>query len=162
MFGHCTLRLLSFCKVKHTIVFQKIVFPLCWAFRAEASVILPNRTHHRVSESCVSIFMGVALAIKPPAGQLLICYCDPRPAGPCMPTSLSRTMPVVHVTMRPRGLHPIEPARALNLHAEEGLSLDSVCDEVRKPDGNSKAEGHDVGVTRSCFDLVLVVCWRAN
>ena len=45
-------------------------------------------------------------------------------------------MPVVHVTVHPRGLHPLEAARAYRLHEEEGLSLDSVCDEVRNMEGN--------------------------
>lgn len=53
-----------------------------------------------------------------------------------MPTGRSPTMPVVHVMMHPRGLHPVEAARAYHLHAEEGLSLDSVCDEVRNMEGN--------------------------
>ena len=53
-----------------------------------------------------------------------------------MPTDLSPAMPVAHVTMHPRGLHPLEAARAYHLHEEEGLSQDSVCDEVRDMEGN--------------------------
>ena len=45
-------------------------------------------------------------------------------------------MPVVSVTVHPRGLHPLEAARAYHLHEEEGLSLDSVRDEVRNMEGN--------------------------
>ena len=33
-FMHCTLRLLSFCKVEHTMALQKVVFPFCWALHA--------------------------------------------------------------------------------------------------------------------------------
>ena len=32
--GRCTLRLLSFCKVEHTIAFQKVVFPSLWPLHA--------------------------------------------------------------------------------------------------------------------------------
>ena len=39
-------------------------------------------------------------------------------------------MPTVHVTVHPRGLHPVEAARAWQLHKEEGMRLDDVCDEV--------------------------------
>ena len=45
-------------------------------------------------------------------------------------------MPVVSVTVHPRGLHPLEAARAYHLHEEEGLSLDSVRDEVFNMEGN--------------------------
>lgn len=38
--------------------------------------------------------------------------------------------------VHPRGLHPVEAARAHHLHAEEGLSLDSVRDKVRNMEGN--------------------------
>ena len=39
-------------------------------------------------------------------------------------------MPTVHVTVHPRGLHPTEAARAWQLHVEEGMVLQDVCDEV--------------------------------
>ena len=32
--GRCTLRLLSFCKIAHTIAFQKVVFPSFWSLHA--------------------------------------------------------------------------------------------------------------------------------
>ena len=53
-----------------------------------------------------------------------------------MPSDLSPTMPAVHVTVHPRGLRPLEAARAYHLHEEEGLCLDSVCGEVRNMEGN--------------------------
>ena len=71
-----------------------------------------------------------------PDAKLLLYILAPRSAGLCMPTGRSPTMPVVHVMVHPRGLHPVEAARAYHLHAEEGLSLDSVCDEVRNMEGN--------------------------
>ena len=39
-------------------------------------------------------------------------------------------MPTVQVTVHPRGLHPVEAARAWQLHKEEGMRLEDVCDEV--------------------------------
>ena len=37
LFGHCMLRLLSFCTVEHTMALQKVVFPTFWALRASPS-----------------------------------------------------------------------------------------------------------------------------
>ena len=39
-------------------------------------------------------------------------------------------MPTVHVTVHPRGLHLTEAARAWQLHVEEGMATQDVCDEV--------------------------------
>ena len=39
-------------------------------------------------------------------------------------------MPTVHVIVHPRGLHPVEAARSRQLHAEEGMVIQDVCDEV--------------------------------
>ena len=39
-------------------------------------------------------------------------------------------MPTVHVTVHPRGLHPIEAARARHLHVEERMAIRDVRDEV--------------------------------
>ena len=39
-------------------------------------------------------------------------------------------MPTVHVTVHPRGLHPVEAARARQLHVEEGMAIWNVCEEV--------------------------------
>ena len=35
----CTLRLLSFCKVEHTIAFQKVVFPSVWPLHASPQLM---------------------------------------------------------------------------------------------------------------------------
>ena len=45
----------------------------------------------------------------------LSCFLVSRPA-----------MPIVHVTVHPRGLHPAEAARAWHLHVEEGMSIRDV------------------------------------
>ena len=39
-------------------------------------------------------------------------------------------MPTVHVTVHPRGLHPMEAVRAWHLHVEEGMGIRDVCCEV--------------------------------
>ena len=71
------LRLLSFCRVEHTMALQKITFPSLWQLQAEAGVVLQRRTYPSASESGVSIFLRIArFAIKAPAGQLLIYVCS--------------------------------------------------------------------------------------
>ena len=39
-------------------------------------------------------------------------------------------MPIVQVSLHPRGLHPTEAARAWHLHVEEGTSLNDVRKQV--------------------------------
>jgi hypothetical protein len=73
------MRLLSFCKVEQTIAHQKVVFPSFWALPASPS-------NHRPASFLLILLRPVA-----------------RSAGPCMPTAVSPTMPVVHVTVHPRG-----------------------------------------------------------
>ena len=60
----------------------------------------------------------------------------------CICSSLGRvsscdcsTMPVVQVTLHPRGLHPLEAARAFHLHEEEGVTLRDICKEVTNMSG---------------------------
>ena len=50
-------------------------------------------------------------------------------ALPCF-LVLGPTMPTVHVTVHPKGLHPTEAAGAWHLHVEEGMSIRDVCDEA--------------------------------
>ena len=61
-------------------------------------------------------------------------------AQPCAPAGPSPTMPIAHDMVRPHGLHPVEAAKAHHLHAEEGLSLDSVRDKVRNMEGNKPSK----------------------
>ena len=44
-------------------------------------------------------------------------------SGYCNLASHCPTMPVVQVTVHPRGPHPLEAARALHLREEEGMTL---------------------------------------
>jgi hypothetical protein len=86
------MRLLSFCKVEQTIAHQnqKVVFPSFWALPASPS-------NHRPASFLLILLRPVA-----------------RSAGPCMPTALSPTMPVVHVTVHPRG--QTHAAQNLGIH----------------------------------------------
>ena len=58
--------------------------------------------------------------------DLLLVFCRSShglsSALPCF-LVLGPTMPTVHVTVHPQGLHPTEAARAWHLHAEEGMSI---------------------------------------
>ena len=56
-FGHCTLRLRSFCTVEHTMALQKVVFPICWALRASPS-------NHRPA-SCLFTYVFASCSARP-------------------------------------------------------------------------------------------------
>ena len=45
-------------------------------------------------------------------------------------------MVVVHISVHPRGLHPLEAAKAWHLHKEEGMRLEDVCLEVENLQGH--------------------------
>ena len=44
-------------------------------------------------------------------------------------------MPLVQITLHPRGLHPLQAARAFHLHEEEGMTMRNICDEVTNMSG---------------------------
>jgi transposase len=44
-------------------------------------------------------------------------------------------MPVVQVMVHPRGLHPLQAARAFHLHEEEGMTIRDICKEVTNMSG---------------------------
>ena len=44
-------------------------------------------------------------------------------------------MLVVQVALHPRGLHPLQAARAFHLHAEEGVPMRDICEEVTNLSG---------------------------
>ena len=61
-------------------------------------------------------------------------------------------MPVVQVTIHPRGLHPLQAAHAFHLHEQEGIPLREIWDEVTNMKGESpsaKAVWHAVRMVKA-------------